>query len=484
MKLAALLILGLMLTAAKAFAQAGAPLTPAASPVPLPSPVETRKNAAPPLKNLRYDENFSFLRDASKRTDWLDKLKYISLTHSENWYLTLGGEVRLRYETYRNNGFGAGVQDANGYLLERYMLHADFHFGKRFRVFGQVKSGLIEDRNGGARPTDLDKFDFNQLFADIKLFENKRVSASVRVGRQEIELGSSRFVSVREGANVRQSFDGVQLFVNVGKWQFSPTVFKPVTTRRGVFDDQTNSQQTFYGGYAARSMPKKFKGIFVIFANELDSKRLRYEQGIGRESRQTLGARIAGKTGSFDFNYEAAAQFGKFADADIRAWAIITDSGYSFPKVRFKPRFAVRFDATSGDKNSRDAKLQTFNPLFASANAYSGLVSLLLPSNSTAFVPLLELNLSKKVAVKFDNALFWRTSDRDGIYGSIEAQRGGQASCARFAGNQPSAQIVWRISRYLSATTVYTHFFAGRFLRETPPAKDLDYLTSYLTFKF
>lgn len=109
---------------------------------------------------------------------------------------------------------------------------------------------------------------------------------------------------------------------------------------------------------------------------------------------------------------------------------------------------------------------------------------MILPLNSTAIVPLLELSLSKKVSVKFDNALLWRTSSRDALYGSPEASRSGQMSRARFVGSQPSAQIVWRINRYWSATAVYTHFFAGRFLRETPPAKAVDYLTSYLTFKF
>lgn len=477
-----------MFAAVKIFAQGGAPSTPAASPVPLPEPlVETRKTNGKftaPLKNLRYDEDFSYLRDESKRTDSLDRLKFISLNAKKNWYLTVGGEVRLRYETYRNNNFGAGVQDKSGFFLQRLMLHGDFHFGKNFRIFAQIKSGLLEDRNGGARPTDLDKLDLHQAFADLTAFKNEKFMLAVRVGRQEVEFGSSRLVAVREGPNVRQSFDGARLFLNAGKWQFSPWFLKPVTTRRGIFDDQTNSEQTFWGGYAARNLTEKIKGIAIVYFNELDTKRTRYEQGAGRDRRETLGARIAGKTGAFDFNYEIVGQFGSFAAAPVKAWAIITDSGYSLPKVLFKPRFAMRFDATSGDKNPCDARLQTFNPLFASPTAYSGLVSLIAPSNSTALIPSAELNLSPRVVVKFDNAIFWRTSSRDALYGASGIVRGGSVSAARFVGFQPSAQIVWRINRYLSATTVYTHFFSGRFLFGSPPAEDVDYLTSYLTFKF
>lgn len=488
MKRALPIIFSLMLTAANLFAQRSDAITPSASPVPLPSPVEQAKDSpsesSPPLKNLRYDEDFSYLRDESKRSDWLDRLKFIPLNRSKSWYLTLGGEMRQRYEIYQSAGFGAATQDGNGYLLQRYMLHADFHFGRRFRVFAQIKSGLVENRRGGARPADLDKLDLHQAFADYTIFADKRNSLTIRAGRQEIEFGSSRFVAVREGPNVRQSFDGARFLIKIGKWQFSPWFLKPVNTKRGFFDDSMNKEQTFWGGYAARSLPKKLNGIAVVYFSELDTKRIRFEQGAGRDRRRTTGARIAGKTGAFSFDYEIAGQFGAFDKADIRAWAIVTDSGYAFSNVRFKPRFAVRFDATSGDKNPLDARLETFNPLFASPNAYSGLVSLISPSNSTAFVPSFELSLSKRVSVKFDDAMFWRTSNRDALYGSPDAQRSGQLSRARFVGNQPSAQIVWRVDRYWSATAVYTHFFAGRFLRETPPAKDVDYLTSYLTFKF
>lgn len=199
-----------------------APPTPDASPVPLPSPTEqagetARGFAAPPLKNLRYDEDFSRFRDESARAGALDRLKFIPLNRSKTWYLTMGGEARLRYETYRSNNFGAGVQDANGYLLNRLMLHGDFHFGRRFRVFAQIKSGLLADRRGGARPVDLDKLDLHQAFADYAIFGGEKNSLTVRVGRQEVEFGSSRFVAVREGANVRQLFDGSRILWKTGK---------------------------------------------------------------------------------------------------------------------------------------------------------------------------------------------------------------------------------------------------------------------------
>ncbi|HXJ57948.1 MAG TPA: alginate export family protein, partial [Verrucomicrobiae bacterium] len=99
-------------------------------------------SAPPPFKQLRYDENYAYLSDPALRTDFLDALKFIGLSKSGESYLTLGGEIRERYEYYHNSQWGLGPQDDNGYLLQRYMIHGDTHLGEWFRVFAQFKSGL------------------------------------------------------------------------------------------------------------------------------------------------------------------------------------------------------------------------------------------------------------------------------------------------------------------------------------------------------
>jgi hypothetical protein len=123
----------------------------------------------PPFKQLRYDENYAYLSDHALRTDFLDAIKFIPLSKSGESYLTLGGEIRERYEYYHNSQWGLGPQDDNGYLLQCYMIHADTHLGEWFRVFGQLKSGLEDGRNGGPRPPDEDKFDLHQAFFEVRV---------------------------------------------------------------------------------------------------------------------------------------------------------------------------------------------------------------------------------------------------------------------------------------------------------------------------
>src|SRR5205085_2227074 len=118
--------------------------------------------------------------------------------------------------------------DSRGYLLGRYMLHADAHFGEHLRVFTQLKSGLEEGRNGGPRPTDEDKLDLNQLFVDGKMAWHEKDSFIMRLGRQEMAYGSSRLISFRESPNVRRSFDGARGMLSLGSLRADVFAVKPV----------------------------------------------------------------------------------------------------------------------------------------------------------------------------------------------------------------------------------------------------------------
>ena len=100
----------------------------------------------PAWQLLRYDEDYGSLRDPKCRQDVLDVLKYIPLDSGPYRYLSLGGEIRQRYEYLNNSSWGLEHHDGDGYSLQRYMLHADLHWSDRFRVFAQV-----QDYVGAAR---------------------------------------------------------------------------------------------------------------------------------------------------------------------------------------------------------------------------------------------------------------------------------------------------------------------------------------------
>ena len=438
----------------------------------------------PPFKQLRYDENYAYLRDPALRADSLDTVKFIPLSKSGESYLTLGGEIRLRYEYYHNSQWGLGPQDDNGYLLQRYMIHADTHLGEWFRVFAQFKSGLEDGRNGGPRPPDEDKFDLNQAFFDIRVPLAEAASFTFRAGRQELSYGSSRLVSFREGPNVRQSFDGAKGILELAEWQIDAFAVKPVNTKTGVFDDDSDPDRTFWGLYAVRPLSVLPGGSIDLYYLGLDRDDAEFDQGTGHERRQSIGTRIWGDEAGWDYNLEFVYQFGGFGDADIRAWTAASDIGFTFESAPLKPRLGLKANVTSGDENANNPDLQTFNPLFP-RGAYFGEPALIGPANHIDIHPSVILAPAQNLTLDLNWDCFWRESVRDGIYGpAMNLIQTGQTSRARYVGNQIEALLEWQPNRRLTLTADYAHFFAGDFLKETTPGKDVDYFTAWITFRF
>ncbi len=44
--------------------------------------------------------------------------------------------------------------------------------------------------------------------------------------------------------------------------------------------------------------------------------------------------------------------------------------------------------------------------------------------------------------------------------------------------------LEWRVDRHFTFTIDYAHFFAGDFLKQTTPGKDVDYFSAWVTFRF
>src|SRR5690242_5077603 len=103
---------------------------------------QSMPSTPPAYKLFRYDEDYRYLQDQSRVSDIWDPIKYIRLGDDPNAFLSLGGEVRERFEYYSAPDFGVKGQSANGYLLHRLLLHSDLHLGEDFRTFVQFGSHL------------------------------------------------------------------------------------------------------------------------------------------------------------------------------------------------------------------------------------------------------------------------------------------------------------------------------------------------------
>jgi hypothetical protein len=435
-------------------------------------------------RTLRYEENYSVLRDPSCRTDFWDAMKYVPLDDTGDVYLSLGGDVRERYEYFHNAQWGRGLQDADGFWTQRYMAHLDLHLWTWARFFGQLKSNLENGRTGGPRPTDRDELDVHQAFVDLVLPLDAQDGITLRTGRQEFAYGSQRIISVREGPNIRQSFDAVRGILLYGPWRADAFVSEPAETNEGIFDDKTDQKRRLWGVYAVGPLvaPALSVDVYYLGFSRQDAK---FDTGlIAHELRHSLGTRLWGRAEGWDYNVEALYQFGSFGRAEIHAWTAASEIGYTARVVPLEPRLGLKADVISGNHDPDDRGLGTFNALFP-RGAYFGEIALIGPANLIDVHPSLDLHLTKDLSLTGTWDVFWRESDRDGIYNSALALlRSGRKTHARFVGHQAEVQLEWRVDRRLSLTANYAHFFAGSFLKDTGPAHDVDYATAWLTYRF
>lgn len=440
----------------------------------------------PAFNSSRYEEDYRFLRDPEQRTDFFDPLKYIPLNESESVYLTLGGETRQHFEFIDNDNWGKGVQDSDGYYLQRYLGHADLHLGERVRVFGQLMSGIISGRNGGPRAVDKDRLDLNQGFVDLQLLKKADQLLTVRAGRQEIVFGSRRFFNYRERPNMRLSHDAVTGIFKTGRWDVRAFGARPVTLNPGAFDDKSADANTVWGLYGVRQkLPVNFPANTDLYYLGLHNRNALYDQGRAEEMRHSIGTRLWGKGKNLDYNFEFLYQFGTFGRGNIHAYALASDTGYTIPlRGPAKVRFSLRADVYSGDKDPSDGNLNSFNPFFPKGKhisqlAASGLI------NQRDVHPRITLTLDQHWSVATSTLFIWRDSLNDGVYSIGNGLlRSGQPSRARYVGAQPELEAKYTFNRHLDLKAIFVYFRAGEFLRQTPPGRDTTYLGSMLTFRF
>ena len=438
------------------------------------------------FKLLREDEDWSFLADPVKRQDFWDPLKYVRLRGgSDDWFMTIGGEAREIWEQIGNDNWGQ-QPFMNSYFNERYMLYFDVHYGKHVRTFLELKSGLNSFRIGGPRPIDEKKLDFQVGFLEVGT-PSEQNFVKVRVGRQELEYGSGRLIDVREGPNVRLSFDGFVVKSKIDSWQLDGFAVRPDLDNPGFFDNAPNHAVSFWGVYATHTLPHNIS--LELYYLGLDRKQATFERGTAQEVRHSLGARIsrpvATERPGWDFDYEGLWQFGSFGSADIRAWTFASEIGYRIPRVPLKPRFSAKADISSGD-NPNSHTLSTFNPLFPKGN-YFGVLATAGPGpiNFIDVHPRVETALPHGVTASFDWIFQWRQSLEDGVYAVPGFLiRAADGSRARFVGHRPGTEIRWQANRNLWFQGDYGIFYVGQFLKETQPARNLNYWALWAGYKF
>lgn len=429
--------------------------------------------ARPVLKANRWQEDWSVLQDPALRTAPLDSLKYLSLSDANPFtYLSLGATLRERFEMNDAPGFGIQGVARDAYLIQRFQVHADLHLNENWRVFTQLEDDRAFDKTslGGA---DQDRADLRLAFLEyIRPLAAGTLKA--RVGRQDFAFDLQRFISSRDGPNVRQSFDALWADWETSQWRFIGIASHPVQYYDDhSFDDKSNSDVRFNMLRVER---------LVAGSNELSAYYARYQRAearyldaAGEETRHVFDARLGGAAQGYDWDVEGMAQTGSVGTKDIRAWAGGSRLGYTFAALAWAPRLGLQADIASGDRHAGDGTVGTFNPLFPNGYYFS-LAGYTGYSNLIHFKPSITVKPLPKLSVQTAVGLLWRQTTADAVYTQPNIAVAGTAgSGQRWTGAYAQMRSDYAFSANLTGAIEAVHYDVGSSLREAG-GHDSDYL--------
>ena len=344
-------------------------------------------------KGLFYANDFSYLKDPCYNGACLgDAMKLMPLAGGRWGTLDIGGQYRMRY----HNEIGMGRVGAAGqprfedtesdFMLYRMRLYSNWKVNDLVRIYTEGIYAEATDDGGDyfARPIDVNKGDFLNLFIDLKLTD----SLTVRTGRQELLYGAQRTVSPLDWANTRRTFDGVKFLYTNGDWNVDTfyTFFVPVNPDEL---DEADYDQAFYGVY----------GTYGGFENfTIDTYYLGYDnQNPGGDfSLHTMGLRLNGSVGNWLWEMEGGPQFGRQSGLGLDHMAGFATCGLGRKVQKLPGGTTIWFyyDYASGDNGVGD--FNGFNQLFPLAHKYLGFIDAVQRSNIQSPNVLLTMKPGKK----------------------------------------------------------------------------------------
>lgn len=418
-----------------------------------------------------FDADFRFVDaiDPSERT-LVERLKRIPL--NDCWMMSTGGQVWTRFMSEHNSRL---TETDNSYLLLRNRVFGDLCYENLARVYGEY---LWADSSSEELPPaviDVNRGDILNLFVDVNLLEIEKRPVYVRVGRQELLLGSQRLVSTLDWANTRRTFDGVRLFRTGEKYDFDLFFAQNVPPLASDFD-RADEDQDFAGTWFTYR-PKKgtFLDAYYLFLNNSNTV---VQQGIVRAPTDvhTLGTRWAGDREGFLWDFETMLQLGEQETADLVAGAVSAGLGRNWKDRCWNPTAWIYYDYASGDSEPNAGRFHTFNQLYPFGHFYLGWLDLVGRQNIHDANAHLIFYPTNWMTTMLQYHRFWLAERQDALYnaGGVAIRRDPTGLAGRDVGHEIDIILNFHVARYSNVLVGYSKLFGGSFLERTANANQAD----------
>ena len=417
--------------------------------------------------------------------------------------LTVGGEIRGRYEFRDNADFNANVNDTLSFISSRVRLHASYELTPDFAFFLQIQDSRLLGSEASTASNEKN-LDLHQGYFMVK---NLAGPLALTFGRQEMVYGDSRLVGNFGWSNIGRSFDGLRLtylqsLYRADFWAMVTKVFGPNTGPDPAFSPSNNESQQFYGLYSSiKADPVSIEPYLMYLrdtgnAAEVDASGNLVSPitapAARGQNRVTIGLRINGKGGkgigdAVDFTGEAAYQLGTMdargttPKSDISAYALAVKAGYTLP-LTLMPRLGVEYDRASGDKDPTDDRAQTFENLFPTNHIHYGIMDYVGWRNMQDLRFSLGIKPGKASGVGLDYHLFSLAEKADNWYRASGAPffRSPPGNSKSDLGQEIDLVAYTIVKEKLRLEAGYGHFFRGDYVKVNFPTTNHDSDFGYL----
>lgn len=395
--------------------------------------------------------------------------------------LDFGLEQRTRFE-YRSDSRRPELIDDEQFLLRsrvyigvREVLDP-FRFAVEFQDARQFHSDYPD------RDRDVDEADFLQAFVELH-FANalgEDVPVAFRAGRMTLEYVDRRLVGRNRWRNTVNSFDGFRLRLGQPASDFQVDVFavQPVQLLM-VRPNRPDEERWFYGivgAWRGWSDVATFEPYYLI-SDEDRKNRTQADREI-----HTLGMHVFGPIGDtpFDYDIDAAYQFGEDGTRRQRAFAASGELGYTFAHS-WKPRLSIATLYASGDRNPNDDISERFDRLFEVTHPYS---TTDLFSWQNVISPKLRLSArpTKKLSFDASYGAYWLASDSDAWVTPSLRDKSGRSG--DFLGQELELRVRYLLDPQIELEAGYSHFLTGPFAHNLDAPGDLDMFYVQTTLHF
>ena len=448
--------------------------------------------------------------------------------------ITFDMQERVRWEIRENNyDFNDSVRSLtdDNWILNRFRLGVMLTPAPWLKVYAQTQDSreYLSDRPdfpGQLGAEGDDAFDLRQGYVEISNYD--KCPWGLKIGRQVLRYGDDRLVGPSEWSNTGRTFDAVKLRYQQKDWSVEAFASAATVITRGKYNQsdflngtETHRGQVFSGLYfSTTALSVQTTDLYAFHLHE-NNNALYLPAALGDTNFFTFGVRVKSKPGvfhhepaapagdgkamadgkstpppppappkvlGFDYDAELAFQTGKVRGLDLTAFAAHGGLGYTFD-APWTPRLGVEYNYASGDDNSADGDIQTFQNLFPSNHPRYGFMDAFSWQNMHNPAISLKASPCKKVTVQADYHLFWLATNEDVWYranGStaVRPLTPLARNADKFAGAELDFTVTYKPIKQLGFQAGYSHFFAGDYLKDTGAHDDADFGYVQATIEF